>query len=146
MYCLATDIERRLGTERYSKLSLVSARGEDWDDIVEDAITEASGLIDSYLMKQYIVPVGDATDASSPVPLVIRNLATDITIYLLWKRVGQAEKQPDVREGFENAIDRLKDIALGKSEIPSASKDTTGHGADYDTEDRIFTTDTMKGF
>jgi len=146
MYCLATDIERRLGSERYDKLALVSARGEDWDSIVEDAITEASGLVDSYLMKQYFVPVGDATDDSRPVPLVIRNLTTDIALYLLWKRVGQAEKQPDIREGFHNAIDRLKDIAFGKAEIPSATKDTENRGADYGTEDRVFTADDMKGF
>ena len=145
MYCTPQDIERRIGTRRYDQLSRAYAEGTSWDNTVRDIIAEASGIVDSYLMKRYIVPVGDAEDPSRPVPLVVRNLTIDLAVYLLWRRTGQAEQQPDIKEGYEKAIQRLKDIAQGVAEIPAAEKDNN-HGGAFEAAPRAFTTEEMERF
>lgn len=145
MYCTLQDIERRIGTNRYNQLSRAYAEGTSWGDIVRDTIAEASSIVDSYLMKRYIIPVGDVDDPSCPVPLVVRNLTIDIAIYLLWRRTGQAEQQPDIKEGYEKAVQRLKDIAQGLAEVPAAEKDSN-HGGAFGADPRVFTSKEMERF
>jgi len=145
MYCLTADIERRIGSRTYQLLSQAFTTGESWENVVNATIEQATGIVNSYLMKRYEVPVGDAADESNPVPQVVRDLTIDVAVYLLYRRAGQAEKIPDIRETYERAINRLKDIARGIAEIPAATKDSN-HGGAFESEDRVFTVEEMRNF
>ena len=77
--------------------------------VVNGALEEASGRIDSYCRERYQTPL-QVTD-------VVRGLALDICVYLLFSRRRSIRMAETVRQRNEDAIALLKDISTGKATL-----------------------------
>jgi phage gp36-like protein len=74
---------------------------------VERAITDADAIIDSFLGGRYRVPLIE------PVPVIIRRIAVDLAVYLLYRRRFELEMPPAMRQRYEDAIAELKRLEAG---------------------------------
>jgi len=72
-------------------------------------------------------------------------MSCDITRFMLWDDNAPEE----VRNRYNDAIARLKDIAKGMMKLPSTilpSPNNPTGGVDYYAEERVFTRDSLAGF
>lgn len=105
-YCTSADLLERMTNEELIQLSDDSGTGVVNPDVIATAISAAQDIIDGYLRGRYSVPLGD-------VPILVKNLALDLTAYRLYKRRNQLDVN-DARESlYKNAISQLKDIKAG---------------------------------
>ena len=104
---------------------------------IQTAMTNADGLIDSYLSAKYALPL-DTT------PAQLTAVSLDIARYRLYD--DRATEQ--VQRRFDEAIAWLKDIAKGVASLPiAAAGESTGPVESTSTEDdRLFTMDTLADY
>lgn len=117
---------------------------EELDELIEggavyaDAAADADGIVDGYLATRYTLPLVS-------VPALVKAWAGDITRYRLWE-----ERAPqEIRQRYEEAIAQLKDLALGRINLPPGAdgeRPEAGGYPDGFSADRLFTMDTLKGF
>jgi len=132
-YCTQANIE-----ERYSEQSVVAYADHNKDgtadaDVITRAITDACGLMDSYLQKQFVVPV------PAPIPPSLR----DCAITLAWCRLlrGRQSMTEEERLACKEALDWLKAVAAGEIEIglvPKPTASASAPGVRYQVDDREF--------
>ncbi len=104
-------ISRPLLEERYGLDELIQRTdkfapytGAVVDAVLDRAVADAEGEIDGYVGSRYALPLPE------PVPPVLVSIACDITRYRLYD-----DAVPEVvRQRYEDAISRLKDIAAGR--------------------------------
>lgn len=109
--------------------------------IIEEAIADADGEIDGYLMKRYPVPF-------SPAPKVLNKFSKDIAVYNLFSRAGidEGEKEKNYLNRYNAAVRFLENVAKGIIDIgitDNAQKANTGFSMTSNT--RLFSRDSMKG-
>lgn len=109
--------------------------------IIEEAIKDADGEIDGYLVKRYSVPL-------SPTPKVINKFSKDIAVYNLFSRAGidEGEKEKNFLNRYKAAVKFLENVAKGVVDIgitDNTKKANTGFSANSNT--RLFSRDSMKG-
>ncbi|MEB9894813.1 DUF1320 domain-containing protein [Bacillus cereus] len=109
--------------------------------IIEEAIADASGEIDGYLVKRYSVPL-------SRVPKVINKYAKDIAVYNLFSRIGidEGEKEKNYLNRYNAAIRFLENVAKGIIDIgvsDGSSKAATAFSAQ--SSPRLFSRASMRG-
>ena len=104
---------------------------------VDEAIAKADALIDSYCGEVAEVPF-------TTVPPIIKQHSITITIYFLYTRRAVAPEI--VKDNYKDAIAHLKDISTGKATLPPITTDDYSDEASFESGDRIFTRDKMKGF
>lgn len=129
-YVSREDIRTRLSDEVLAELTDENAVAPNWD-VVDRAIAFANAEVDSYLGVRFTVPL-------STVPLILRERATDIAVYHLYKkRVGEAavEVPEEVRRAYEEAIAWLEKVRDGKATI--AGLDTQGQQVTDSESDRV---------
>ncbi|MCK4659164.1 MAG: DUF1320 domain-containing protein [Phycisphaerae bacterium] len=116
-YIANTDIETRLGAERYVQLTDDSGSGAANTDVVDEARQGAEGEVDSYLARRYAVPI-DLSANSELTPLLMT-----VTLNLVEYRLhGRRPPVPaDVLAKRDAAIGWLREVALGVIELPSAT-------------------------
>ena len=132
-YCTQADI-----VGRYSDDDIVELADHDRDGtvdaaVVTRAINDASGQIDSYLQKKFVVPI------PAPVPAVLCARCVDIAVYRLqlWRR----SVTEDIKKAYDDAIQWLKDIVAGKVDIGLTPKPAEAAGAPnvlHDGQPRLF--------
>lgn len=115
----------------------------------EEAISDACAEIDGRVSKRYSVPF-------DPVPQIINKLAKDIAVYNLVSRTGidEDDRENTIYIRYKNAIAFLQDVAKGNANIgsdPGIGGNTgTGVAASdgfrYQSNDRLFSRDSMKGY
>ena len=88
--------------------------------VVEEAISKADAIIDSYVGGRYRVPLTE-------VPRTIGDISAQLAIYFLYERRHRANMPPSIMEIYKNLIARLKDIHEGRISLPIAE---IGGGAD----------------
>ncbi|MEL7098286.1 MAG: DUF1320 domain-containing protein [Pseudomonadota bacterium] len=139
-YCTQTDLQNIYGEPSLIRLT---DRGEVATGTVNvaavtAAIAKAGNEIDGYLAARYAMPL-------TTVPPLVKELAEDMSFYYL-----HAFNVDDlVKDKYEAAIARLKDIAKGTIRLPIAEGEieTTGEsGAVATDRDRPMTADSLKGF
>lgn len=81
--------------------------------IVDAALREASGRVDSYCRQRYVTPLQASED--------VKALTLDITVYLLFSRRRQTGVSETVQTRFDQAIAFLKDISSGKASLDQAT-------------------------
>jgi len=143
-YATRQDIIDLVGEDA---LSLLADRDGDFvadDDVIDKAIAQASGEIDSYIGARYPLPLGRETDT-------LRQPCIDIAIYRLG--VDGATSFENAREKYEDAIALLKRIGDGKAVLvfapdPDAEPDAEPQRPQPVVTagpERIFTRDKMRG-
>lgn len=109
--------------------------------IIEEAILDADGEIDGYLVKRYSVPI-------SPTPKVINKFSKDIAVYNLFSRAGidEGEKEKNFLNRYKAAVKFLENVAKGVVDIgitDNTKKANTGFSTN--SSPRLFSRGTMKG-
>lgn len=138
-------ISRPLLEERYGLDELIQRTdkfapytGAVVDAVLDRAIADAEGEIDGYVGARYALPL------PAPVPPVLVSIACDITRYRLYDDAVT----PVVRQRYEDAIARLKDIAAGRLTlgIDPASTTPAAIGVRVSSRDRVFGDDLLERY
>ncbi|MBQ9250822.1 MAG: DUF1320 domain-containing protein [Oscillospiraceae bacterium] len=111
------------------------------------AIEDADAEIDGYLNKRYPVPL-------ARTPQVVRKFSKDIAVYNLASRTGidEDERENTIYIRYKNAISFLTLVAKGTVSIGVDEDGGGGSGSGaqdgfrLDSNDRIFSRDSMKGW
>lgn len=102
-----------------------NGNGEFGTDIANEMIELACGIIDGFLAKRLALPL-------PMVPLVIKSLAVDLTLFKLYERVGAAEPGTAMAKRKDDALKLLEKIGDGKVSLglPAAESATVEPSAD----------------
>ena len=104
---------------------------------VARALADAAAEIDSYIAKQYQLPI-------SPVPAVLTAAQCNIARYHLF-----ADQVTEVVEArYKAAVAWLKDVAAGKAKLDAAGVEPASADADVAVigPGRVFSRDSMDGY
>lgn len=107
----------------------VPATGEINDVVLNAALSDADGVIDSYVSARYTVPL-------SPVPQVLTRHAAAIAWFILHR-----DRYPDeVRKAYDDAISFLRSLASGtaKLDVGGSEPASTAAIAKVDASERVF--------
>ncbi len=119
MYCEYSDITASIPEAQIASLT-DDTNGETVDeDIVNQAISSADELIDSYLRSRYGVPL-------TTVPLIIKELSVELAIYNLYKRRFRTDIPEPIQENFKIQISILKQIQNGTMNLGIEKKALDG--------------------
>lgn len=108
------------------------------DAVLSRAIADADAEIDGFVGARYALPLPD------PVPPVLVPIACDIARYRLYD-----DAVPEiVRQRYEDAVSRLKDIAAGRLTlgIDPASATPASAGVRFRSRDRVFSDDLLERY
>lgn len=129
-YATQTDLEDAFGAAEILQLADRDQDGVIDDGVVAAALARADSVIDGYLGGRYALPL------ATPYPPVIVATACDLARYWLYDNAATER----VREGFEDAINWLKDVAAGKVllQLPAARSNVAIGSPDGSAPDRTF--------
>lgn len=99
--------------------------------IVNAALEEASGRVDSYCRARYATPLQQSDDVTS--------LTVDIAVYLLFSRRRETRMNETVQERYQQAMAFLKDISSSKASLDqpaTATPQTSLAGPKISEKDR----------
>ncbi len=77
--------------------------------VVNAALEEASGLVDSYCRARYVTPLQASDD--------VTGMTISIALYKLFARRRSVKVSETIRQGYEDAMGLLKDIAAMKASL-----------------------------
>ena len=77
--------------------------------VVSAALEEASGIVDSYCRARYTTPLQADDD--------VKGKTIDIAMWLLFRRRRNAKNKEIIRQGYEDAIAFLKDVAAARASL-----------------------------
>lgn len=134
-YATLADLEARFGRAELAERT--DRAGGDVIDaaLVARALEDASAQIDLYIAGRYAVPV-------APAPPQLVQLCADIARYRLW----QPAPSEGVRQGYEDAIRTLRDLAEGRAVLAGATPPATpaaGGPVRIDSPGRVFGRDQL---
>ena len=154
MYCTAGEVLDRIRDDMIDTIlgpDLIEDKEERTEKITacaEEAVTDACAEIDGWVTKRYKVPFSD------PVPQIVSKLAKDIAVYNLVSRTGinEDDRENTIYIRYKNAITFLTNVAKGVANIDTG-QEADGSGASaandgfrYQSNDRLFSRETMKGY
>lgn len=141
-YCTKEDIKKNLPILIMTELTddLAESDGENissrMDAIITTIISSADAEIDDYCRGRYTIPF-------SPVPVTIKQISVDISIYRLYGRVRQLEAEHPKRLLYSDAIARLRRINSGELVLGTTPAVTAADMVNISTNklstDRVFT-------
>ena len=131
MYCDVADIEKRLDPKHLAELADDDLDGAADTTVVEAAIADADGMIDTYLGERYDVPLAETT------PL-LRRLAVDLAVAALFARRRESAS-PVHDERAKLAMDILGRIASGELALAGVASTAprAGNSTTLDTDSRF---------
>ena len=142
-YATQQDLVDRFGAEELIQLTdrdNVPATTID-ETVVGKALIDADALIDSYVGKQYALPL-----ATTP-PILVRYAADIARFYLYGER---ADKDHPVRSAFDLALAWLKDVSRGLVKLDdgtgSEASAEGGGQVRFDAPDRVMSRDSLGEF
>lgn len=137
-YATQADMEDAFGATEI--LQIADRDGDSLPDagFLDAVLERADSCIDGYLSGRYALPL------ATPYPPVIVATACDLARYWLYDN----EATERVREGFEDAMAWLKDVAASKVllQLPAASANVAVGSPDGSAPDRVFSADTLAGY
>jgi phage gp36-like protein len=130
--------------DRYGAAALIVAADRDGDGaedtgVVEQALTDASELMDSYIGAKYPLPLASAAPVLIPV-------CVDIAFYKLCQ--GHGPLTDEIKDRFEQAIAWLRDLSKGVVSLGSPAVEgepAPGERPEFTSAPRRFTRDSLKG-
>lgn len=105
-YATVDQMVARFGEQELIQLSDPEAQALH-ADVLEEALKDASGVMDSYLARRYTLPL-------ATIPAVLVECCADLAIYRLM-RLRPLGSLEDAKERSEAALAWLKDLASGKA-------------------------------
>lgn len=140
-YATVVQMVARFGEQELIQLSDPEAKALK-SAAIEEALADASGVMDSYLARRYSLPLTLAT----PLPALV-DCCADLALYRLMRlrRRGAVE---DAKERSEACMAWLKDVASGKAiirelELPAA---VPGGQVHMTSNPRLFSRGGLRGF
>jgi phage gp36-like protein len=140
-YILQADLTEQLSESQLIQLTDDDRLGIVNGDRVTRAITSAESEINGFLGSLYTVPL------AAPIPDLVQKWAVTIAVYLLYRR--RQRVPDDVRQAYEDAIARLKDVVAGRltlgietDPLPS----TQGNQGEVFGPPRVFTRETLERY
>jgi phage gp36-like protein len=116
-YAVQSDlVPLRLTQAELAQLTCDDTSGTVNDATVSAALEEASGVVDSYCRARYTTPLQASDD--------VKGLTLDVALWLLFRRRRNAKNGEIIRQGYEDAIARLKDISMAKASLDQPVGDT----------------------
>lgn len=144
MYCTVDDLRTGIQTIRLIEATddaHPNKSGEVQVAIVEELIELACGVIDGYIAGRVTLPL-------ATVPVIIRKIAIDLSLYNLYERVDRIVKDSPIERRRDGALALLRDIQNGKLSLGISPVDSTpiapiASGAMIRTGSAEFTMDSM---
>lgn len=115
-YCTEADVENQIDEADLIGLTDDENTGAMNAERISRAIDDADAEINGYIGMKYSVPM-------LPVPALIRKFSADIAIWNLYARREGAPEDRKLR--YQNAIEFLKGVALGKFSLGENDPDET---------------------
>lgn len=139
-YVTQETLEHRFGTDELLALADRNRDGTIDPAVVAQAITDASGEIDSYLGTRYAVPL-------SVVPDSIKSAAADIARY----RMMDDRPLEEASKRYDAAIRFLRDVATGRAALgieqgQQAEAAPFRYAATRDSNSRAMSKETLEGY
>ena len=109
--------------------------------VVNEALEEASGIVDSYCRARYQTPL-QASDS-------VKGKTVDIALWLLFRRRRNAKNGEIIRQAYEDAIAFLGQVSTGKATLdqPAGSlPQTADSSVEISTKKLTFRNSHLKGF
>ena len=140
-YCTHADLLNRISEQDlidltdYNDVGVLDAGAE------ARAIADADGEIDSYCGTRYTAPF-------DPVPVMIRKVSVDITIYNLYGLRPALRLPDEVKSRYDNAVRFLKDVSLGRVKLGADAPEPANpeNTVSIAGNDRLFSRTKMQGF
>ncbi len=118
MYITVEEFEKSLSPTLRRVLSSENNDQQD-NTVIEEAIKQASSMIDSYVGYKYNIPLDCVTEQ-------VKAVCSDITAYRLFKRKNAVTNE--IIENYKLATQFLRDVSSDKALIEGASiKSTESH-------------------
>lgn len=139
-YAAKADMLQRYGEK---ELIQITDRAEPYQDVINDdilnnALDDASAQIDLHLAGRYALPL-----ATVPPALV------DMCCTAAWYRLNRGRYTDEMRKDYEDVLQQLENIASGKVKLElggGTEPQSAAAIAKVSAPDRIFNRDTLKGF
>lgn len=147
-YCTYDDLIPAVIAEAKAA-EMTSEDGEVNEDIVNAAIDDSAGEMNSYIGKAYTIPLPTAVTSDPDASRRLREVNLDMAKYRLHKRRAAEVGIPeDVRKGYEDCLAWLGKVAnrtvtLGITPAPAMPP---SEGAQFGANDRMFSKGSMNGF
>lgn len=138
MYATLSDLTSRYGEGELVNLTDVNRTGSVNVTVLNQAIADADGEIDSYLAARYSLPL-------TTVPTALLRVACDITRY----RLHDDRAPEEVRKRYEDAVKWLAAVANGSVSLgmpPAQAPDQAGGVAMFSSDPRRSSRTTLEGF
>lgn len=141
-YVTSDTMQSRFGVDELIQLTDPDNRGNIDAAVMAQAIADADGLIESYIVRAVALPLTE-------IPANLSRAAADITRFYLYRD----DPPENVQKRYDEAVRWLKDVAAGKATLGVAAD---GKEVDEATEvvavtsvtvaDRAISDDTLAGF
>ena len=138
-YCTQADVEKVETAAQVIQLTDDANSGAIGLSNFNDAVAKADGLVDAYLRGH--VP---ELPIPAPVPSIIKEISTELTVYNLYLRRYSANVPDSITKRKASALTQLEKIASGKISLTDAQQsDVAAGNVKVDTQERIFPREVM---
>ena len=134
-YASIIDITGRYGADVVAQWGLDEEVSREF---IEQALSDASRFIDSFLNSRVAEPITDS-------PLLTR-LCVDIAVY--WLAIDAGLETDEKRRRFEDAKDWLQRFSRGELglDVGTTSEQGRGEGASFNSQSRVMSREALAGF
>jgi len=143
MYCNIDDIKQQVTETTLIEITDDNLAGEVNTAIIDEAIIYSESLIDGYLRGRYSLPL-------SIIPMLIKLLAIDLSIFRLYSRRFHADMPDSINDKYKNSVKLLEQIQKGIVSLGIETIGTTPELGEYRTNktynDRIFSKEFLGDF
>ena len=109
-YATQADLEAAFGMKELVMLADRDRNGGPDPAVIDRAVEDAEGEINSYLASRYVLPL-------NPVPAQIRAITCDIARY----RMDAANPRQATKDRYEAALATLRDLSIGKATLGASA-------------------------
>jgi len=138
-YSTQVDLEKRISPAELAQMTDDTGGGTIDPAKIDEAIADADSEIDGYCADRYSVPF-------SPVPDLVRRISAELAIHILASRRGKMTEV--VQNKRTAAVGLLKSISKGDVTLGTATQavEVPDEAPEFESNDRLFSRDTMDGF
>lgn len=129
-YCIQQDLLDRIGEDKLIQLTDKERLGEMNTEVLNRALQDADGQIDSYVGARYSLPI-------NPISKTLVRIACFLTIYYLHDK----QRTEQVREDYDDSIKALAGISKGTIDIGidvTGAKPATTGSVEFENGSNVF--------